>query len=314
MSRNTKNKNVRSNSNFVFSIDGQFDGSYVRKVSGGNVKREIVKHAMGPSQIVPKGLGGKRKYQPITFECSVAMGRNLMEWINQAFRADPTYHDGVIFEADQTLRVVRETKFYRALISEVTIPAFDADGKEHAYLTVKIQPEWCEYVEYGSPQDIMPVKEGASKARNFPAAYFTLDIDGMGDMYNQVTKLDSFTWKANLKEDATSEDPVPGWVQCGFDIPEFKVQFNAGLNQYFDNWAQTFIIQGIADEASHKTATLTFRNLQEQALSSLTFNRMGLASSPDGAYEAGSQGLSRKSCDLYASDMKFDLAAGSFDS
>ena len=40
---------------------------------------------------------------------------------------------------------------------------------------------------------------------------------------------------------------------------------------------------------------------------------MGICGSPDGSFEAGSQNLSRKTCDLYSSDMQFELASGSFD-
>lgn len=304
---------ARPKANFLLKIDGTMSGAYIKKVSGGRRSREKVKHAMGPTQEVAMGLGGKLKYEPISFDCSIAMGEQLLRWLNAAFKNSPEPRSGTILEADHNMVIKREIEFFDAFVSEVTFPAMDASSKEHAYLTVKIQPTRVEYrnvASGGNPE----VFQGESKAKNFSCAHFQFDVDGMSaDQAQYVTKLDSFTWKANLKEDPLCNQDVPLWAHCGVDPFEFKVTYNPGLQEFFDDWDERFLRQGQAREGQHVGATLQFHDLTGKIISELEFYRVGLASGSQADAEAGSSDLTRSDVDLYASTLELQLDSSEFD-
>lgn len=304
-----RNKGARGASNFLLQIDGAFDGfSYVKSVKGGGLKKEVAENNMGAQIHSVKGVAGKVKVNPITFECSMAVGRGLLEWINDCFNKMAIYRDGAIFVADDQFRVVREIRFERALIKKVTLPAMDGDGKDHAYLTVEIQPENIWDKHYGTGGAILNVNEGNMKAREFTAGFFKFGIDDMPETEKgQITKFDSISWECKLKEDSTSIDRMQGWIPCGFTLPDFKVTFNPLLNDYFTKWSEDFIRMGNSREVEHKSGSLEFYDQRGEGgspLGTVEFFRIGITESLSANYDAGATNLDRSTVTLYASGLE----------
>ncbi|WP_297696732.1 hypothetical protein, partial [uncultured Eudoraea sp.] len=83
------NKMSGTNSVFHCVIDGKLSKAQLLKCSGGGVSRKKAEHALASSHEVPGGLTGKLTHEPITIECSLAMGKSLTDWCNEAFRMNP---------------------------------------------------------------------------------------------------------------------------------------------------------------------------------------------------------------------------------
>lgn len=286
---------------FAFGVDGQFAG-FVRKVSGGVIKSDVVTHDLGTSYFQRKNLG-LLEYEPLTFELAMGMGKPVWDWILASWQNGFVQKNCelLLCNFNHEVQVVRV--FKDAYIKKVTVPAMDAGSKEGAYFTVEIEPQSIAYEE-GDGRKIQG-QENAN-VKKWLCSNFRFELGNLP--CQRVAKVDSFSWEQKQAVARSGASRAPNKEPASLTIPNLKLSISSADAGPWAAWHQSFVIEGKCTDADEYDGSLTFLspNLREE-LGIISFKHVGMISMEQQALEANAEQLARFDVELYVEEMFFDL-------
>ena len=286
---------------FAFGIDGQFAG-FVRKVSGGSIKSEVVTHNLGTSAFQRKNLS-ILEYDPLTFEISMGMGKPVWDWILASWKQDFQQKtcELQMCNFNHEVQVVRT--FEDAYITKVTTPALDGGSKEPGYFTVEINPSAIRY-EKGNGQRIQGTENVSSK--RWLSSNFRFEL---GDLpCRRVAKIDSFSWEQKIVDVRKGTIREYGMEPAALTIPNLKVSISMADADPWAAWHKSFVIDGQCTDADELQGAITFLGPDmNEELAVISLRHVGMISMEQQALEANSENVARFDVELYVEEMDFEL-------
>jgi hypothetical protein len=285
---------------FACDLDGQVVG-FVKSVSGGVARGEVVTHNLGTSNVQKKHLA-TIVYEPFTVEFGMGMSKGFYDWIAQSFRMEHARKSGEIISADFDYKAQASRVFYDALITEVTCPALDGSSKEPAYMTLKFEPETIRFEKRGGER--IQGKIGPAQ-KQWLCSNFRIEI---GDLPCQrVSKCDSFTWKQGIVKDEVGTVRDCQKEPAKIEVPNLKLSISMADYEPWWAWYKSFVIDGKCGESDEVTGAITFLGPDmSQELARVELLNVGIFSLEAGKAEANNEEVSRFDVELYVEDMKFE--------
>jgi phage tail-like protein len=289
-----------SANHYILKLDN-IEVGFLRSFEGGHVTAEVIHEAAGPSYFIKKHIGPPR-YEPIILEFGLNMNAPIYNWIRASLEMNYLRKNGSIVTLDYNLKPVSEIEFFDALITEVGFPASDASSKDAAYLTVKIQPEITR-TKTASGKISSKLN---TKQKQWLASNFRLMLDGIDA--TKVIRIGAFTVKQSFMQDDIGDArdylKEPGRI----DFPNLTVTFSAGASGSWEEWFNSFVIQGKSTDNDEKSGSITWLspNLQEELLIVELLN-VGIFSLKHEKAEANTDAVRRMSAELYCEQMKLKV-------
>ncbi|MCL4499455.1 MAG: phage tail protein [Chloroflexi bacterium] len=284
--------------NFFLILDNVKCG-FVKSIDGGAISAEVINEPPGQSYFTKKHIG-QPKYESISMQIGFGMSKAVYDWIAGSWSMNNTRKSGGIVVLDYNYQGTSETQFFNALVTETTIPACDASGKDPAYITIKFAPE---YTRSASPEEVK-TDLGKSEQKTWLPLNFKLTIDGLD--CTKVSKIDSFTVKQSAVTDdigdARDYQKEPGKLE----FPNLKISFSEVTAKSWYDWHKEFVIKGNNDESKEKHGTLTFYgpNMQDE-LARIELYNLGIFRIGAEKAEANSDQIKRVTAELYCERMEF---------
>ncbi len=289
---------------YLLTLDGVKCG-FVKSVEGGGASAQVVNESAGPDYFIRKHLGQVR-YEDFEVQMGLNMGKPVYEWIRQSWSQKYARKDGSIIAADFNYQAKSEQQFFKALLTETTIPAADAASKEPAYLTLKFSPEYTRPGKPGGKVD--PGASAKEQQKLWLPANFKLDIAGLN--CKTVSRIESFTVKQTAVRDdigdARDQKKEPGKLE----FPNLKITLSERDAESWLAWHEDFVVKGNNTQDKEKSGSLTFLspNLKEELLT-IRFYNMGIFRLQPERAEANADTLKRLVAELYVERMDFEYKA-----
>jgi hypothetical protein len=284
---------------FAFGIDGQFAG-FVKKVSGGTIKGELVTHNLGTSNVQKKHLA-TISHEPLTMEVSMGMGNPLWEWVRASWDRGFVQKNCELQACDFNHKVQAVRAFSDAYIKKVTVPAMDGSSKEPGYFTIEVDPRIIRY-EKGTGAEIKGDELLGSKkwlCSNFRFELGSLPCD-------RVAKIDSFSWEQKIVKDEVGAFREPMKEPAALTIPNLKLTISMADVDPWSDWHKSFVIDGKCTDGDELSGSLTFLgpDLTEE-LGAIEFLHVGIISLEQEGVEANKEDVARFTVELYCEEMRF---------
>jgi len=291
-----------SKGHFLLSIEGE--PCLLKKVDGGAIKGEVVTMAGGPDMLAIKHIS-TLKFESFTVEVGMSMGKPLYEWIKASLDKSFLAKNGYVVAADFKYKAKAYRHFRDAHIEEITVPALDASNKEAAYFTIKFTPE---EITYAAGDDADLKGQMNVKQKKWLCSNFRFRLTGLEDACARVTKVDSFTIKQGVTEDACGEFRINTKHPTKLEIPNLKVTFSAADIKPWAEWFDNFVIKGNNGQEQEKQGTIELLDPStKETLGTVNLTQVGFFSLNSEALEANGDGISRWVAELYVEQMGFDL-------
>ena len=282
-----------SSGRFAMGINGQFAG-FIKKVSGGVVKGELVKHNLGTSFYQKKHLA-TIAHDPLTLEVSMGMGQVFWDWVKASFDQGFVQHNCELLAADFNHNVQAVRVFNEAYIAEVTVPTCDGSSKEPGYFTIKIDPITIRY-EKGTGAKITGDENVNSK--KWLCSNFKFELGSLPCA--RVAKIESFKWTQKIVKDEVGAFREPMKEPAALEVDNLKLSISmADIDPWFD-WHRSFVIDGKCADGDELTGSLTLLGPDmKEELMTINFEHVGIISLEQGAVEANKEEVARFNVELY---------------
>lgn len=234
-------------SNLFLTLDGVKCGP-VRSADGGFVTADVVLSSPSSGSIPNKHITAVR-YEPFVVAVGLENAAPVYDWVADTWKGTFTRKSGSLVVTDYKLEAKRAREFSNALLTETTLPAFDASSKEPGFLTLKFSPDLVQEKAASGKQDAAP-----SKAKQWIRSNFRLQIDGLD--CTKVTKIESVSVTAK-----TATDPVGGikgaeLLPSVLDFPNLEITLNEVSAKTWFDWLEDFVIKGNNDDSSERSGTI----------------------------------------------------------
>lgn len=286
---------------FLFSIDGD-DPAVCKDIDGGNIKAEVVTIGLGPDNHPLKHIS-TLKFEPITINVGMSMGKGLYEWIQNSLDRNVIRKNGYVVAGDFNYKAQHYRHFRDALITEFTVPALDASSKDSGHFTMKLQAEQIDD-QPGDDADLKGVVN--TKQKKWLMSNFRFRL---GDMpCSRVSKIDSFTIKQGVVADSVGEFRVDTYEASKLEIPNLKVTFSASDQKPWQDWFQDFVIRGNNGQEKELTGAIEFLDPSgKDVLGSVDLFQVGIFSFQHEKAEVGKDAIKRCVVELYVEKMRLNL-------
>jgi len=283
---------------FALELDGTLCG-FLKAVEGGAITADVIEESLGASYFHKKHIGGPR-YEELTLQLDLSLDKAVYQWITDTWTGKAPRHDGSIVAVSSQQKAVSERQFFRAFVSEVTVPAADASSKEPGFLTVKLAPEFHRAKGGSGVSMNVPV----AKSKSWLPANFQLEIDGLD--CKKVSRVDAFTFKQHVVEQIGElRDYRAGTIQPEF--PNLRITLAESSSQTWTTWFDDFVVKGMSGDANEKSGKLSFLAADlKTVLGEVTFFNLGifrLEPEPQAVQEA----IARIRADLYCERMELKV-------
>jgi T4-like virus tail tube protein gp19 len=253
---------------FRLELDG-LDAGTVETADGGGASADVVSEKVGPDGVAHKHLAGV-KYEDITITCGPSMWKGLYALLGDTLNRNISPKNGAVVGGDSFSEQER-MNFYNALVSEITFPGLDAGSKDPAFLTVKLRPEYTQWVEGQKPVSGPGTTDGRQK--KWVPANFALRIDGLD--CTRVQAIDPLTVRLVAGEDL-SDLRGYGSQPTRLDVPNLAVTLADSDAVTFRAWLDDFVIKGNNGSETEKHGTLEYRSTTQQVYFALKFQNLGI--------------------------------------
>lgn len=285
---------------FLLSIDGVKTG-FVRSVQGGGITAEVIAEQLGPNGTVKKHLSGV-KYEPITIETGLEMGKSFNDWISLtlAGAASNVRKAGAIVACDHNFKALSAQEFNDAILTEVSFPTLDASAKEAASLAITFQPGVTRTkTAAGDCAVSVP-----GKPKQWLTSNFRLELNGVET--NRISKIDSFSVKQRVSEENKGEFRDPTKQVTRLDVSNLKVTFAEASADSWLKWHDDFVIKGNNGESQERQGSIVFLapDLKTE-LGRVTLRNVGIFRIAPEIVSVGSNKIRRYVAELYVERMEF---------
>jgi hypothetical protein len=285
---------------FALEIEGKIAG-YIKKADLGKLKGEVVTNNLGAVNRQKKHVA-KMSWDAMTFEVGVGMGKELMDWINSSFEMNHLRKNGAFLMFDHNYNMMRRCDFTDAHITEITIPACDAKGKDGMYFSIKIQPETVRFTDGGGK--INPVVGEHQKLH----ANTNFRFDAAGWPNKHISKIDSLKWTCKVTEDAHGEFIESQYLPTAVEVGDLTL-VNASQDQkpWFEK-AKAFLIDGQRAESDEMAWGLDILGPDAKtAISTIHFENVGFKEFNFEDSEANKDAASKFKVVMYVEKVKLEI-------
>jgi hypothetical protein len=284
---------------FALELDGAVAG-WLQSVKGGDARGDVVVEALGIGGSYPKKHLAQLSYADIEMTLSLPLAGSLADWIEATLAGDLDRRDGAIVAMDAQYKEMWRREFSSALITEVQFPALDGAGKDSAFLTIKLQPEYTTRAK-GSG-----AKLGAAKAsKKWLSSNFRLTLGGLD--CSQVTKIDSLTIKREMPEDELGDVRNYANVPGDFDVSDLVVTLPEAYAQDFVDWHEDFVVKGNCSDGDELKGKLELLapDLTE-VLGTIELSNVGIFGISDDASSANADSIRTIKAEMYVEKVSFE--------
>lgn len=257
--------------NFILELDGVQMG-VINAVEGGLPFSDVIKEPPGEEVFFKKHIG-QPGVRDIRFEIGPGMNKMVYSLISDTLQGKASPVSGAVLNVDFRGTIVSRLEFYGALITEMTIPAADANSKDPVRILIGLTPVQTSLNR--SPGG--SAKVGLARTKNALAGSFKLSIDGL--ITTRVSKVEALTIKFPFRTSGDAEClhcegiPAPDPI----DFPNVIMTLSQTQAESVEQWFQSFVMNGENDDAKEKAGTLQFMTPDMQTpLFTIKFNHLGI--------------------------------------
>lgn len=279
------------------SLDG-VDGGFFNGAAGGGVTADVIVTTGSGAQSGEKHLG-KPRYENFNVQFNLAgMDASVYQWIARSWTQAPLRKDGAISTANYDRKIISHKEFTGALITETTLPACDAAGKEPGFIKVGFSPE---VARSAKPSGNLNGVSGTEQKRWLPGN-FRLSIDGLD--CTQIVRIESFTVKRKLAQDVPGESRDPARHADEIEFPNLRIILKQWNSESWQAWLQDFVVNGNNGSGGEKNGKLEFLSAdRREVLATVEFNGLGIFRLEP--IQEENDAVGRVSADLYCEKMAF---------
>jgi phage tail-like protein len=285
---------------FALELDGTMCG-FLKSVGGGAITADVITEPVGSSSFAPKHIGQPR-YEELTLQLDLSLEKAVYQWIADTWAGKSARHDGSIVAVSSQQKTVSERQFFRAFLSEVTVPAMDASAKEPAFLTVKIAPEF--HRAKGGSGATMKIPAAKSKA--WLPSNFRLEIDGLD--CKKVSKIEALAVKQGVVPDPVGELREFAKQATQLEFPNLRITLAEAASQTWTSWFDDFVVKGLNSDADEKSGKLSFLTADRKSvLGEVTFFNLGIFRLEPEQQAVDQDTIARIRADLYCERMELKV-------
>lgn len=285
---------------FALELEGRFVG-YIKKADLGKLKGEVVTNNLGPTNRQKKHVA-KMAWDAMSFDVGVGMGKELMDWLNSSFEMNHLRKSGAFIMFDHNYQVQRRCDFTDAHITEITLPTFDAKGKDGAYFSIKMQPEVVRFSDGGGK--INPLVGENQKLH----ANTNFRVDAAGLPSKHVSKVDSLKWTCKVTEDAHGEFIESQWLPTAVEIGDIKLTIGSQDYKAWYEKAKAFLVDGVRAEKDEMAwgVDILGPNAQD-VIARLDYENVGFKEFAFEGMEANKDAVSNFNVTMYTEKVKLTI-------
>jgi len=292
---------------FALELKGVDKLGMFRSIEGGGIKADVMTYQNGGIYAKWRQLG-KPKFEDLKLQVGMAMSAPFYEWIKAFFSGVPTRKDGTIIAADFYYKERARRHFENAMIKEMAFPKLDANDKNTAYMVVTLAVEDMKFLPPASgtiQQDM-----GNEAQKSWKACNFRFTLDGFGDIFRRVTKVDGFSVKQNILEYHTGGSRTPTltpsaieFPQLSFTLPEADAQ--PLIDHFMKRSLGVSVPRGGAAPGRFGGHIETYDNAKTTKFR-LEFKSADILNIQPDKSDAGTEEIKQVKVDLYIEDLAFD--------
>jgi len=285
---------------FQLELDGIPCG-FLRSVEGGAATADVVEEQTGATYYVQKHVGQPR-WEDLILGLDLSLDKSVYQWIADSWTGKPSRRDGSIIAVSQQLKAVSEREFFRALLTEVTVPAMDAASKDPAHLTIKLAPEYTR-TKTGSGAS---VKNPAARQKAWQSQNFKLEIDSLD--CTKVSKIAAFTVKQTVAPSQIGEQRISTKEPTRLEVPNLRITLAESSAQTWVSWFDDFVVKGNNDSTKERSGKLSFFTPDRKTvLGEVSFFNLGIFRLEPEAQTSASEQIARLHADLYCERMELKV-------
>lgn len=290
---------------FALELSGIDNLGVLRSIEGGGLKAEVMTYQNGGTYERWRQLG-KPSFEDIKLQIGMAMSEPFYKWIEEFFKGNADRKNGAIVAADFYYKERARREFTDAMIKELTLPKFDGQDKNTAYMNVTLGVENILFKK-GDEGKSLNQNAGTETQKAWKACNFTFSIDGF-DCCKRATKIDSFTVKQTVLDYHSGGRRSPSKTPSAIDFPQISFYLPEADAQPL---AEHFKKRGVDGEIPgrlHGQIT-TFDNAQTTKFTLEFFNADIMNMQPDKA-DSSTDEIKQVKVDMYVERMSFKYQQG----
>jgi hypothetical protein len=291
---------------FEMHIDGHATTAYLKSISGGFVRAQVVDEPIGPDNIHIKHTSTV-EIEPFAVELGLAGCNDVLKWIQSSWRKNWNRRSGQFTHADFDQKGQYIHEFQEALITETTFPTLDGTSKEPAYLKIKVQPERVT-TKVGNKSAIKAVMQPKQKMWLCSAFRLTLEhVKGL----EYANKIESFTVKQGIKKLYFGANRYPEIEPTKIEFPNIVGSISLAYADGLLAWYDKTVVKGQSDIKAQTTGALEFLSPdRKQTLFRIKLEQVGLHHVEITESTANQDAIKRAKFELYVGNMDIDGSYG----
>lgn len=208
-----------STGHFKLLIDGKPVTAFIKSIEGGLINAQAVEEPVGQFNIRGRHLA-TREVDPIQVEFGMSGAKWCLDLVDD-FINNRKHHrlSGEIYHADANMVAQYMFTFSNAVITELTLPKLDANGKESLLCKVKLQPQDVTF-KLGDGRKLDPDTLGRQKA--WHTTNFRLTLDRVGEL-PFCSSIESMTVKLGHKPMQLGDHFRPDVLPTKVDMPKLSI-------------------------------------------------------------------------------------------
>jgi len=270
----------------------------LKSVDGGSPVADVIPEK-GDSPLIAKKRLGSISYSPLVVQVSPPTSPTLVDWINASWTGKAQRKDGSVITADYTLTAISQRDFFRALVTETTIPALDGASKDPAYLTVTLAPESTRDSKPSGKVTVESVKQKPGLSSNFRVTIGGLDC-------TRVMRVDALTVKQAIARNDVGGVRRVGVEPGQLEVPNLKITLSQAGSESWFAWFDDFVIKGNQANEKNGSIALLSTDLKDELLRIDLFN-LGIFAIGLDKMDANSDRLVSVTAQLYCERMEMHL-------
>ena len=285
---------------FALSVDGQFAG-YVRKVSGGTVKGEVVSHHLGTGNFQKKHLA-TISHEPLTMELDLSMGEPIWDWLKASMEQGHVMRD-LALDPESLYPAPIGRELYDAVVTRIEFPALDGSSKDPCYLTATVESPELRYRFDGGSARGADARAGKKwLCSNFRFELGSLPADG-------VSRVEAITFTQALPEDRAGARRLGG-EQAVAEVSNIKLTVSADdFDAWFD-WFHAFVIEGRSTDLDEVTGSIELLDPAMGTLGRLELHHVGIVRIGMPEAPSNREEVARFEVELYVESIAFEYLGG----
>ena len=273
----------------VLLSEGKSLGS-LKSASCGGVAAQVTRVEPGKAGPDAKQIGSAQ-WEPCELKFGLSMDPALYGWISEALAGKPGTRNLTLQTLDYEGKELSRLDLNQALLTEFSMPTFDAANTTPAYMNITVKPQSYN-AKAGSGAVVSTTSTKTQKT--WLPANFRFDFGGLP--LSKVSKVSSIGFKV----DPGTQRPL---------LDDFTVVAAQSDLGGLDSFLQKFVIDGVNGPESETTAKLTMLDSTlATTLGTLSFTGVGMTGGElVGATESGSETIAKRQYTLYAEGFSLNI-------